>query len=46
MKLNGTDNIITDLDVTVTGNKHLGNSLRTVIDELDNKVQNLEEQTK
>ena len=46
MKLNGTDNIITDLDVTVTGSKHLGNSLRTVVDDMDERIQSLEQQNK
>lgn len=46
MKLNGRDNIITDYDVTVTGPKHIGDSLHTVIEEIDGKVQSLEEQTK
>lgn len=46
MKWNGTDNIITDNDVTVTNVKHIGDSLHDVIEEIDGKVKSLEEQTK
>ena len=31
MKLNGKKNIITDRDVTITGDKNLGDSLHSVI---------------
>ena len=46
MKWKGTDNIITDYDVTVTNTNHIGDSLHTVIEEIDDKVQTLQEQTK
>jgi hypothetical protein len=46
MKLNGTNNIITDLDVTVTESKHLGNSLRTVVEDMDERIESLEKQNK
>ena len=46
MKLNGVSNIITDLDVTVTENTHLGDSLHTVVSEFGERIQKLEEQEK
>lgn len=46
MKWKGVSNIITDCDVTVTENTHLGDSLHTVVSEFDKRLQKLEEQEK
>ena len=46
MKLNGISNIITDKDITLTGNKNLGKSLSSVIEENDERINSLEQNIK
>ena len=46
MKLNGVSNIITDADVTLTDNKHIGKSLSSAIEETDRRLDKLESNIK
>lgn len=46
MKLNGISNIITDKDITLTENKNIGKSLSSVINDMDEKIDTLEQNIK
>ena len=46
MKLNGVSNIITDRDITLTGEQTIGKSLSTVLEERGEKLNILEENVK
>lgn len=46
MKLNGISNIITDNDITLTGNKNLGKSLSSVIKNDEERIDILEQNVK
>ena len=46
MKLNGVSNVITDVDITLTSNKHIGESLQTVLEDTDNRIDKLESNVK
>ena len=46
MKLNGVSNVITDVDITLTSNKHIGESLQTVLEDTDNRIDKLESNIK
>lgn len=46
MKLNGITNIITDADITLTNNNHIGESLQTVLEDTDKRIDKLESNVK
>lgn len=46
MKLNGKSNVITDVDITLTNTKHIGESLHSVIEETDERLDKLESNIK
>ena len=46
MKLNGRSNVITDVDITLTDNKHIGESLHSVLEKTDERLDKLESNIK
>lgn len=46
MKYNGKSNVITDVDITLTDPKHIGESLQTVLEDTDNRIDKLESNVK
>jgi hypothetical protein len=46
MKLNGKLNIITDADITLTNTNHAGESLQTVLEDTDKRIDKLESNVK
>lgn len=46
MKLNGKSNVITDADITLTNNNHAGESLQSVLEDTDKRIDKLESNVK